>query len=124
ECRRAVVQWAQLSRMSPRARLRAIKGYRLTRYGLVVHILDQVESSATRRRFENLPGYLGFARELVDVLSRPVYGRGPLADLELRDRVTLAHVLRHKLDFGAAREAISEAERLARCGRSPRSVGI
>src|SRR6185436_11504600 len=112
EAQRSVIQWANLSRLSQADRLRLLEHGRIKKYGLVVHVLEQVEAAASKRRFENVADHLAFARALIDALSKRVYGAAPIADLLLRHQVTLAHVRRHEQNFAGALAAIEKAEEI------------
>jgi len=121
EKKRAKVSFARLAPLSSQARLAALRKHaRYKKYGLALHVLDEVESFILKYNRVKAKELLSFSMAITGLLRSGVYGEKAMGDLQLRQQTTLANVRRLEEDFADALAALKEADGLRHLSTDPR----
>jgi tetratricopeptide (TPR) repeat protein len=121
EKRRAKVSFARLAPLSPQARLVTLRKHaRYKKYGLVLYVLDEVESLILKYNRVKARELTSFSLAITDLLRPGVYGKKAMGDLRLRQQTTLSNVKRLEEDFADALATLKETDDLRHLGTDPR----
>jgi tetratricopeptide (TPR) repeat protein len=109
EIRHGASQWSQLERLSPGARLRALKeDEALWHWGFFKHVLDSVTPAGRNNPLEAVD-LAFFALAVVEVLPVESYGEENIHDFRASALTALANAKRNASDYQGAKDAYRAA---------------